>query len=291
MSTPMRSEITISMPRIALQQMCNYVAIAESQNPDESLRELILHALYAFEEEKTSNIQKVIEILKTIFGIDAPIHQVQESLDYLISVKQVHKPMRTNYVLTPDARKKVKLRIDQSLQLQERVKIQWQGEMFSRFPDLNLDLAWSALIDYLSKAFLRHGIQVAIFLDPSVELPTEYTKSLTILLADAVQSKFDLIYWESAKHAISNFLTGVGKNPERAQFIAECADGAANYFSLAVSPEVARHFREKLSSLRLFCDTNFLFGILDLHVHPLVKVSNELIDAVEKNRLPQSHQC
>jgi ABC-type multidrug transport system fused ATPase/permease subunit len=164
--------------------------------------------------------------------------------------------------------------------------MQWMAELIGRIPDLNAGLAWDALQAYLAKAFLRHGIQVAVFLDPSVTLPTEYAVSLSTLLAEAVHAKFDSTCQETAKHAISDFLASVGKNRERAQLIAECADGAANYFSLAVSPKVAELFREKLSQLTLFCDTNFLFGILDLHVHPLVEVSHELLKAISKHGLP-----
>jgi len=286
MSTISNPGIKIVAPGTVLQQMCNYVAIAETKSPAESLRELILHTLFTFEEEKASSVHEVSDILRTMFGVDAPNHQVQEALDQLTSVGQVHQPLGTNYVLTADARIQVKACIDQAAQLQERVRMQWLAEMVSRFPNLNADLVWDALQGYLAKAFLRHGIQVAVFLDPSVELPPEYATSLSTLLAGAVQARFDSTHQESAKHAISDFLASVGKNQERAQFIAECADGAANYFSLAVSPDVAQRFRERLSPLILFCDTNFLFGILDLHVHPLVEVSNELLDAISKHTLP-----
>lgn len=286
MPTAEEPKIAISIPATALQQMCNFVAIAETKGPTESLRELILHTLLTFEEEKASTVQDVANILKVIFGVEAPNHQIQDALDYLTASGLVHRPMGTNYVLTKDARTEVKARIDKASQLQERVRMQWLVELTTRFPTLTADLAWSALQRYLAKAFLRHGIQVAVFLDPSVELPSEYATSLSILLSEAVQEKFDRTHRENAMHAISDFLANVGNNPERAQFISECADGAANYFSLAVSPEVAERFREKLSPLMLFCDTNFLFGILDLHVHPLVEVSNELLNAIDKHMLP-----
>ena len=194
--------------------------------------------------------------------------------------------MGTNYVLTTDSRTKIRARIDHASQLQERVKMQWLAEMVARVYDLNANLAWSALQDYLAKAFLRHGIQVAIFLDPSVKLPPEYATSLSTLLDKAVQSKFDAAHQESARHAISEFLASVGKNQDRAQYIADCADGAANYFSLAISPDVSVEFRKNLNPLVLFCDTNFLFGILDLHVHPLVEVSNHLMESITKHNLP-----
>lgn len=286
MATFSNPGIKIIAPSNVLQQMCNYIAISETKNPIECLRELILHTLFTFAEDKPSSVQSVADILKTLFGVDAPHHQVQEALEYLISSGQVHKPLGTNYVLSVDAREKIELRIRQADQLQEHVKIQWLTEIEIRFPNLNADLAWSALQDYLAKAFLRHGIQVAVFLDPSVDLPAEYTTSLSSLLAEAVQSNFDKAHQESAKHAISSFLSSVGKNKERTQFIAECADGAANYFSLTISPQVAQRFREKLNPITIFCDTNFLFGILDLHVHPLVEVSNELVNAISLHKLP-----
>jgi chaperonin cofactor prefoldin len=266
--------------------MCNYVAIAETKSPAESLRKLVLHTLLTFEEEKASSVQDVADILKTMFGVEAPNHQVQEALDQLTSDGQVYKPMGTNYVLTPEARAKVKLRIEQASELQDRVKMQWMAEMIRRFPDVDAELAWAALQDYLAKAFVRHGIQVVVFLDPAVELPTEHATSLSTLLAEVVKARFDLSYREGARHAISDFLAKAGEYPERAQFIAECADGAANYFSLSVSPEVAVRFREKLSPFMLFCDTNFLFGVLDLHVHPLVEVSHKLLDVIAQHKLP-----
>lgn len=286
MSTISNPGIKIVAPGTVLQQMCNYVAIAETKSPAESLRELILHTLFTFEEEKASSVHEVADILRTMFGVDAPNHQVQEALDQLTSVGQVHQPLGTNHVLTANARVQVKARIDQAAQLQERVRVQWLAEVVGRFPNLNASLAWDVLQDYLAKAFLRHGLQVAVFLDPSVELLAEYATSLSTLLTEAVQAKFDSTHQESAKHAISDFLASVGTNQERAQFIAECADGAANYFSLAVSPDIAQRFRERLSPLTLFCDTNFLFGILDLHVHPLVEVSNELLEAISEQTLP-----
>jgi len=278
--------IDFKAPRTSIQQICNYIAIAETKNPAESLRELILHTLLTFEEEKTSSVQEVSGIMKTMFGVDAPIHQVQEALDQLITIGHIHQPMSSNYVLTAGVRAEVKERIDRASKLQERVKMQWLEEISGLTPELDAELAWAALQDYLAKAFLRHGIQVAVFFDPSVELPTKYAESLSTLLTKAVQTKFDPAHQESAKHAISDFFVSVGKNSDRAQFVTECADGASNYFSLVISPEVAAQLLDKLKPLTLFCDTNFLFDILDFHVHPLVEVSNHLLKTIDEHKLP-----
>lgn len=284
MSEPTR--ITVAAPREVLQQMCNYVAIAETNSPSETLDQLILHALVTFEEDKVSSVQEVANILKHVFGVDVPEHQIQESLDQLVTTGQVSKPMGTSYILTADARSRVKARIGRSTELQDKVKEQWLSEMTDRHPVLDRNKMWLSLQTYLAKAFLRHGIQVAVLLDPLIDLPREYNVSLSSLLAETVEAEFDTAQQELARRVISDFLASVGKNSERAQFIAECADGAANYFSLAVTPDVAEKFRQKLNPLLLFCDTNFLFGILDLHAHALVEVSNHLLEVIEEHKLP-----
>lgn len=286
MPTSSDPSIKIVAPSTALQQMCNCVAIAETKSPAESMRELILHTLHTFGNEKASTADEVGYILNTMFGIEVPNHHIQETLDQLVSSGQVNQPPGSNYVLSTVAQTRVKERIDQALLLQERVKVQWLEEIARLFPELNVDLAWDALKDYLSKAFLRHGMQVSVYLDPTIDIPTEYNTSLSILLADSVQAKFAPAQRESARHAISGFLASVGNNADRSRYIAECADGAANYFSLALPSDVSEQFRRNLCAVDLFCDTNFLFGILDLHVHSLVEVSNELVDAIAKNVIP-----
>jgi hypothetical protein len=286
MAIAMHSKINITAPSTALQQLCNMVAIAETKDPAESLRELILHTLFTFDDGAVCSANDVGDIVRDVFGLDVPSHQVQESLDRLTTDGQIHKPAGTNIVLTSQARTRVKDRIDRASEIEEKVRAQWLSELEVQFPGLDTTLAWAALKAYLAKAFIRHGIQVANFLDPSVNLPKEYAASLSTLLAEAVNSKLTANQQEPARHAISDFLANVGNDADRVTFIAECSDGAANYFSLAVAPGVADQLRMKLDSLTLFCDTNFLFGILDLHVHPLVAVSNELLGAIQSHKLP-----
>ncbi len=286
------TKITFCDSGNSLQQMCNYIAIAETKNSDESLNELILNTLVTFEEEKASSVQEVADILKTIFGVEVSNRQILNSLDHLMSSGYVQQPFGTNYILTSENRIKIKARINNAFQLQESVKTRWLEEINGRFPDLNTTILWDTLIDYLAKAFLRHGIQVAIFLDPSVEIPLEYSKSLSALLSKSVQSRFEeKKHQEDAQRAIVDFMISVSNNRDRTKFMSECADGAANYFSLGVSLDSAMQFRDKLNSINLFCDTNFLFGILDLHIHPLVDVSNHLFDSIVEHKLPIKMRC
>ncbi len=77
-----------------------------------------------------------------------------------------------------------------------------------------------------------------------------------------------------------------GNYPERTKFIAELADGAFNYFALAIAPSSAKQLLKNLNPLVLFMDTNFLFGVLDLDVNPRVAIASELLEAIQKYNLP-----
>ena len=169
--------------------------------------------------------------------------------------------------------------------LEDRVRQVWLEEILKDFPTLPLDQIWQALRGYLARAFRRHGIQTIALLDPSIEIAPEHSESLSLLLKDALQEA-SLEQHPNARTAISRFLTTAGRNPERARYITQLADGAFNYFSLTVAPDIAEQFRRELCPLTLFLDTNFLFGILDLHVNSQVAVSNDLLRAISIYKIP-----
>jgi hypothetical protein len=279
-------KIRPTLTSTGFQQMCSLAAISNIRSPEESLRELIVHTILTFEGESLCTANDVSGILLTMFGIEAPNHQIEEALDRLIKDGRVHKPMGTNYVLTDECKKNVQARIEQSQNLQRQIHDEWMEEISNKYVGFPVNLAWNALQTYLAKAFLRHGIQAVAFLDSSIELPQEYVESLSSILNDTVKFHFDSKYWTIAKEAISGFLSKASGNQNRTQYITECADGAFNYFSLMVSPDIATNYREKINPLVIFCDTNFLFGILDLHVNPQVEISQKLLQVISEHKLP-----
>ena len=88
------------------------------------------------------------------------------------------------------------------------------------------------------------------------------------------------------ENAIRLFLSEVGGDSDRRTFVVQLADGAFSFYSLSAPPEVSARLQSKLEELTLFLDTNFLFGILGLHVNPFDSVSEELIAVVSREKLP-----
>ncbi|HUU41265.1 MAG TPA: hypothetical protein VMW42_10000, partial [Desulfatiglandales bacterium] len=271
---------------LAFEKMCNFVAIASTQSADETLRQLILQCFAVLRDEPFEGIQHVTESIDILFGLQIPENWMQPVFQKLIAEGLIYKTPTQKYALDSDTQNKIQKGIDEASSLQESVKNEWFSEIILRFPTLETDQAWTALKSYLATAFRRHGIQTAALLDPNIDVAPEYSESLSSLLEYALKDSVLKEQRPATAEAIRFFFANIGKYPNRSRFIAQLGDGAFNYFSLTVEPESAEKFRDRLQPLTLFLDTNFLFGVLNLHVNPHVEVSNELLRSTQKYQLP-----
>jgi hypothetical protein len=270
---------------LAFQQVCSMIAIGKTTTPDETLRELILQVMVLLPEEKFATEHQLAGLLNTLFGLQIAEHEVKYAIDGLTADISIRLSDAGSLVLQSNVQQELKSRIDYSYVLEEKVRAEWFEEIDKKYPRLPHPEIWKALRNYLAGAFLRHGIQAIALLDTSIELDHIYSKSLLELLRESVKD-FPREIQLDARNAISNFMATVGQYPDRATYIAQLADGAFSYFSLSSEPNAANRLRENLSSLNLFLDTNFLFGILDLAIGPQVAVSNELIRVIGEYKFP-----
>lgn len=270
---------------LAFQQMCSFVAIGQTKDQDETLRELILQIMVLFPDENIINEHDLGELINSIFGLQIADHEIKFAINRLLSEKALALSDMGTYQLNRRIAKRLKTEIDKAIKLEEQVRGAWENELLIDFPELPFIDTWNALRIYLADAFLRHGIQAVALLDSSIDLDQFQSKSLTELINNAVTNLPENFRLEG-KRAISDFVAKAGKFPERSVYIAQLADGAFNYFSLATDPNTANRLRDNLSPLLLFLDTNFLFGVLGLDSNPQVAVSNELIKTIQRYDFP-----
>lgn len=270
----------------AFEQMCNFVAISKVGNPAETIRGLVQYCFLDPQGWRFDAPASIAEFIDTTFGIRIEDTQIQVVIDEMTSTGTLLKPAGTNFVLATGARAELLGQIAEASTLEERVKGKWLEWVEKEYPDLPIDRMWGALRTYHSSAFKRHGIQAVTLLDPTIDIPDEYSKSLSVLLTDALTGVFEEKDRENVRKALSDFMADVASYPDRARYITQLADGAFNFYTLEVDPEVAKLLRAKLNSMLLFLDTNFLFGILGLHNNLQMEVSHELLRAVKTHKLP-----
>ncbi len=268
------------------EQMCNFAAIAKTQDADETLRQLIQLCLVILPDEKFESASQIMEAM-TLFDLQFSERQVQAGLNRLIAQGRILQPTNTYFTVHDSDRTQLQTRIREVKALEERVRQEWLEEISIRFPILETDQVWKALQGHLASVFRNHGIQAIALLDSSISTPPEQVENLTSLLNDALKDLFLPEQRATAHDAISSFLATVGEHAERAKYITQLGDGVFSYFSLTVEPGVARHFQKKLSPLTLFFDTNFLFQICNFYgTGPQKEASYELLRIVEKHKFP-----
>jgi len=268
------------------EHMCNFMAVAKTGKPSETLEGLVQLCFVLRPEVQFSINVQFVEEIEQLFGLEIPEHQIQDTLETMISKGSVSRPAGTNIVLDTKLRQQINERIKKSQDLEERAKRSWLESLVQKYPGLPIEKMWPVLQGYLSRAFRRHGMQTASLLDPSIDTSEEYTESLSRLLMEVIEDKFEIKERPSVKQAVSAFLAEIATDPERAEYITQLADGAFNFYSLEVSPDLTEKLQTNLNEMILFLDTNFLFGILGLHNNSQVEVSNALIIAIRTHKLP-----
>lgn len=281
------AETTVPTPTnftLAFQQMASFVAIAKTRATSEVLDELIQQCFVILANEQLSDAHQVAEALEALFGIRLNAKDVEFAIQRLKKVGTLADIGNGHLSLSQAAQVGLKARIAAAVELEADVRANWLSQVGAA--NLSGDGLWSALRSYLAQAFRRHGIQAVELIDGASTIADEAKGSLLVLLDKAVAEWFPSKDRAAARDAISGFFLQVGSDRKRAEYIANLADGAFNYFCLAVAPEVSEKLRGGLSNLTLFLDTNFLFGLLDLHANSQVDVSAELVESITRFKLP-----
>lgn len=269
----------------AFGQVCSVVAIADSRSAHDTLDQLILQCFVILDDRFTSADQ-LREAIEVLFGLRIRVQQIEERVAHLLDTGQLQRPLGAEFMLSEQVQADIRRRIDEARALEDRVRQVWAEELASRWPDLSASEMWTLLQGYLARAFRRHGILTAALLDPTLDQSGLAPASLISLLDDAVSEVLPEARRDAVKQAIGEFLAGVATHQDRAKYIAQLANGAFSYFALAVAPDVSERLRQHLSTLELFLDTNFLFGILNLSDNPLTEISHELLRDIERHHLP-----
>lgn len=267
------------------QMMCNFVAVAESSSVDATETGLLSLVLYLSSNSAVANEDDFQRLTKEWFGITLDKHRVIQALDTLERRKAIQKTAG-RYTLSLSERERIQKGTAGSSELENRVKAKWLANCSNMGVSLNADRLWAALQKYLFYAFRRHGLQTVALIDPRLDVPLSISASLSSLRKNAIHEQFADQDVPAAELALSSFLANIETDLDRSKYVVHLADGAYSFYSLQIDPSLAANLKEGLKELTLYLDTNFLFGLLDMHSHHLVDVSKALVREIADHDLP-----
>jgi len=266
--------------------MCGIVAVTETADRKAILRGLVANCMLELGEQALASGEAAAETLDTLYGLQVPVSVAQEAIDGLLDSGLLNRSATGHLELSAIFAKERRGRIETAKHLEATVRDGWVAELAASAPELDGSYMWAALLAYLFRAFRRHGIQAAALLDPSFDPTPEESEALSSLLEEAIKAEVPAVNHEQAQALVSEFVARSGEHEDRSAYMVQLADGAFTYYSVTVSPEVADAMRGYLRPLRLFFDTNFLFGLLGLGDRLTSDIGEELLAVIKTDSFP-----
>ena len=268
----------------AFSQLCHLAALNRTDKVRGAIDNLVLTTITidtATDHRQASSIANAIFVL---FGAGPTKDQVQTSIDGLLQDGRLVRDGDQRLRASPEQATLTETRVTEARGLEDRVKDEWLAECSALLPDNSLrEPLWAGLQRYLALAFRRHGAETVGLLAPGSEAAAPLG-TLSGFLDEAIDQAHLGDHKEVARAAIDVFLRR--STPARTRYLAQLLDGTFTFFALTLDDATTTYLQQSVQPLRVFLDTNYIFGLLDLHDNFFVRASKELVRFVQENELP-----
>jgi hypothetical protein len=269
-------------------RLCHMIALTREGKTAHCIDNLV-STLYVIDDSfAPTSVQEVMEAIEVYFGLPLTMTDIQASLDRHQSHGTILYDAVTHaYSISIQFKAEIATKIGKASQLEDFVREQWLSSLEPILKDVLYtvkDKLWNCLRTYMGKAFQRHGVETIQLLRNIKFEGTAEFKTLSTYLVEATSELEGYISSDLASECIRIFFRT--STPERTKYVAQLLDGTFTFFALANDKATTEFLGQSISPLSLFLDTNFIFGIMDLHVNPLVDVSKELLEVIKACNLP-----
>lgn len=263
-------------------------ALSHDGKFDQIVQNIILLTLNQGNFNNPTSEVEVANKIKDIYGISIRTLVIQSNIDKLMSVGEISKDRESKqFIVSHATSTKINKRLEDANELEISVKNKWFEELDLIIESLNtqkLSELWNCLKSYLCNVFEQHGIQTLHLLNPNAQINEDDQKGLTFIVDKIIKDNKCSQTKEVVSIAINQFI--IKADEVRTNYISQLADATFTSFALTSDAEIVNFLNKRYNDLELFLDTNFIFGILDLHKNSEDASAREIIDEVKKNRLP-----
>ncbi|RRJ91570.1 hypothetical protein EG240_06075 [Paenimyroides tangerinum] len=263
-------------------------ALSTDSKFDEIVQNLVLFVLFNSQKLDLKNDNDIKKAIIEYYGINIKTSLIQPAIDKLLFTNKLIKDS-TNKILylSETSKKEIEQKNTENDEIQNSVKKNWFKEIskiYDFFQEEDFNELWTLLNKYLSAIFEKNGIQTINFLNPSIVKDDLDYRSNIIILESIFETENKKINIEVFEKTVNIFIQNADEI--RAKYISQLADATFTSFALLSDDETKKFLNGKFSEMRLFLDTNFIFGILDLHKNNEDSSAKEIIEELKKNNLP-----
>lgn len=256
--------------------------LAKSDNREKMLSDLILNVLYSINEP--INFDAINEFISDSFHLEPIKYEVQECLNTLVETKEINC-VGQQYYLTESSKQNLFSSVLKGTSESAKRQVTFHNIVKDIF-DGNVDeeeikKLWEVFNEYLIECFMIFGRKaIKIFLPYEVE---ELAKDDKII--ESAYKKLD------SDKLVAIFKQLIIDYPERLneaelRYLTLLATRAEKFYSLGVEKEDYEKIQNlQIKDLVVLVDTNILYSIMNLHVHPEKTAIVELIRIAKEKQV------
>jgi hypothetical protein len=267
--------------------LCHIKALSHENKFEEIIKKLILYAICQNAKSVVKNENDLIGLINKSYGIKIRNSVILPCIDKLLHSKDiVRNPSTKQYLVSSTSVSSIQQRIEETKNIEKKVKENWEEELLENeknIPKKEFGVLWGCLQTYLSLVFEQHGVQTAFVLNPNAKISEKEQKGLQTLAKEALTIKGNPIELDLFIFLVNQFI--MKADEMRAAYIAQLADSTFTCYALSCDIEINSFLNNRFNGMQLFLDTNFIFGLLNLHNNKEDTSAIEILTEINNGRI------
>ena len=272
--------------RKIFRRLCHLVALKRNASLTSAIDRLLLTTFAYDLDFSPESADEFVDTVSVYFGVELSVQDIEMSLQRLVDDEQIILQDKV-YTISPHTLADQATKIEGANELEEAVKLEWFRELEGldgcRSVEKQESL-WACLMAYMARAFYSHGVRTIQLLDPTVASDTVDMAGLETFFREAKDEHCNDLTDDLVKDALERYFRF--KSRAKTRFTVQLLDSTFTYFALTTDADVARYLTDTIPPVKIFMDSNFIFGLLNLHDNALNEVSKDLVECILDNGIP-----
>lgn len=263
------------------------LGLAEGHKLSDSIEKLLLVVLASEENPLIDDAELIISKINNDFSFRIQKEQLKDARNELIKKNFIHV-QGGNLILDSNKKSEYQIIIRNAKQLDFLAKEDWMATLAKNdeFQPAWKDNLWKFFRSYMGNVLKKYGIQTHQLLSSETHNNDEngIGKTLEVIFKEAYDEFVSDIPINFVSKALELYFSEITSN--QLKITTEMLNGALTYFALVTDDILPNYLQKTMKPVLVFMDTNFIFGVVDLHSTPLNEISREIVNLVRNNKLP-----
>ena len=266
--------------------LCHLAALSRSGKIEGAIDSLVATSLAMLPLGRGVSAEKVSEEIGREFGLRLSLADVRGATGRLLVAGRIQTAGRAGFFeASPGERAGVQQRALEAARLEADVRDEWLAEVATDASGLSSvrEQLWTAARATMAVAFRQHGALTLELLDGDVD---NGSGPGMFRMVDQALDQAGLASCPNARAAIEHFFDS--QTSLRSRYLSQLLDGTFTFFAITLDRATADYLVQGLKPLDLFLDTNFIFGVLGLHLDYFTDLSRDALDLIQSGGFPFS---